>query len=565
MSFTVAELQSLRSLLFDAATDAILLVDGQGSILLTNHSADLSFGTSTESLQILSIRSLIPLWDECAEQLTTAVPPDVPVIEREAVGMHQNGGLFPIWITVRSITFVNRNLFAIVVRDRVTQQMLLDEKAQIIAELHQSQEASLNIMEDLVAQRKQLETINQALSKEIAERKRLEANRAQLAAIVESSSDAIIGNSLDGVVESWNAGAATLFGYTPLEIIGKTLRGVLVPRERQQEFDELMERVRRGEQVNNFETVHIRKNGHRLVVSLTVSPIRDQNGGIVGASSIARDVTKRVEIERELALHRDHLENVIQERTQALLQSREKLRQSERLASIGALAAGIAHEINNPIGAIMLCADNALNRRDTLTNLPEALNLLERTCQKVLGNARRCGLIVKGILQFSRKQATEKRPCDINSIARTAIQLITESLDMRGNEIHCDLDEGLPPCPVNQVEIEQVFVNLVKNALESTTENVRVDVSTRRTDHSVSIIVQDNGPGMSDEQQQHIFDPFFTTRQQQGGTGLGMSIVHGIVVDHNGSIDVSSKVGEGSRITIQLPFSPVKAEDLTAH
>jgi PAS domain S-box-containing protein len=560
-------IEFLRSVLLDMTEDALLLIDEAGRLVLSNHAADIAFGLTPDCVGRLSIRELLSPWDETVLKTNSGNPHGMPLTEREATGYHRTGAVIPVWYSLRAAEFGARRFCAVIVRDRSAQRRLLDEKAQVIAELHASQEAALNIMEDLVAQRRQLEAINQALSKEMIERQRSEATRIRLAAIVESSSDAIIGNSLDGVVQSWNTGAEMLYGYAPEEIIAKPLQQLLVPAEYQDEFARIMARIRNGEKVSNLETIHMTRNGERLFVSLTVSPILDETGMVIGASAIARDITRRVTMERELELHRDHLEAVVHERTEALLQSREKLRQSERLASIGALAAGIAHEINNPVGAIMLCSDNAMNKLESMTSLEEAKMLLERTCHKVLGNARRCGLIVKGVLQFSRKEATEKKPADINAIARTSVQLINDSLDLRGSRITCRLSAKIPQCMVNSTEIEQVFVNLIKNAVEATSEEVEVQVSTEPTKNGTLITVADNGPGMSEEQRQRIFDPFYTTRQQQGGTGLGMSIVHGIVVDHQGSIDVESKLGAGTTVTIYLPIAPKAHEDdlIAAH
>ena len=555
MIFTDFELVNLRAALLDSVLDAILLIDPEGRVVFSNRSAELMFGASQDALLGQSLLQLVPATREILRSMKVSSGADALFSEKDATAVRVTGSTFSCWFSMRRFQVQYQLHFVVVIRDLTTRNSLLEEKAEIISELHQSQEAALNIMEDLVEQRKALEGANFALSEEIAERKRIEANQARLAAIVESSLDAIVGLCEAGTITSWNAGATEIFGYDMTESIGQHFANTLIPADRRPEFEQLFAKMFAGETVRNYETVHMIKGGGQLFVALTLSPVRDERGEVKSASAIIRDITRRIVIERELALHRDHLESVVHDRTQALMRSQERLRQSERLASIGALAAGIAHEINNPVGAIMLSADNARNRLRDIGSIEEAKELFERTCSKIVSNAKRCGLIVKGVLQFARKQTTEKRPADINAIASNAVQLVRDSLDLRGTEIVCTLGTDIPHCTVNPMEIEQIFVNLVKNSVECTTENLRVEIVTKREQDQVLICVRDNGPGMSEEQRQHIFDPFFTTRQQQGGTGLGMSIVHGIVSEHDGTITVDSLPTVGTTVTIMLPIA----------
>ena len=353
---------------------------------------------------------------------------------------------------------------------------------------------------------------------------------------------------------SWNKGAAQVFGYTADEAIGRKVQALIVPVDRISEFRSLQDQLLSGELIESLETERLTKEGKRIDIALTLSPILDVDGKIAGSSAIARDISINKSNERELAEYREHLEKLVEQRTQALLQSREQLRRSERLASIGALAAGIAHEINNPVGAMMLSAQNALDASVGVTSADELRSLLERTCSRVASNAKRCGLIVKGILQFSRKQSTPKTPNDINAILNTSVLLLRESIELRHVSIDFRLSEDMPLMWVNQVEMEQVFVNLIKNAAESTDSQIVIEISTSHDGDRARISVNDTGPGMSAEQCEHIFDPFYTTRQQKGGTGLGLSIVHGIVTDHGGSVDVRSDLGCGTMIEISLPL-----------
>ncbi|MCB0359480.1 MAG: GHKL domain-containing protein, partial [Bdellovibrionales bacterium] len=304
-----------------------------------------------------------------------------------------------------------------------------------------------------------------------------------------------------------------------------------------------------------IETKRLTKSGEMIDISLGLSPILDGRGNLLGVASISRDVSKRIAVEEQLARYREHLEKLVEERTAELNRSQEQLRRSERMASIGALAAGIAHEINNPVGAMLLAAQNAQERSRTLTEVEEARQLLERVAEKVITNAKRCGQIVKGVLQFARQEVTEKWPNDVNTVVRGSLQLVGESVRKRGTIIETDLADGLPTATLNPIEIEQVLINLIDNAINASGEGQRIGVRTRLVAEMIELSVADEGAGMTAEEQQRIFDPFFTTRIQKGGTGLGLSIVHGIVEGHGGSITVESHLHQGTVFRILLPLA----------
>ncbi len=266
---------------------------------------------------------------------------------------------------------------------------------------------------------------------------------------------------------------------------------------------------------------------------------------------MAIDITDRKLAEEELARHRQHLEELVVERTQQLDASREQVRQSERLASIGTLAAGIAHEINNPIGMMLLAAQIGQEAR----RRGNGETLVDESLAKIIHNAERCGRIVKSVLQFARQEKTEKWMEDLNTIVEHAVTVLQPYAEQRGASLTCLLDDDLPAVILNPLEIEQVFLNLLRNAVESAERDTRVLVRTEATEDAVRVIVKDNGRGMNTEQKQHLFDPFYTTRQREGGTGLGLSIVHGIITDHGGTITVESQEGAGSTFTVELPIS----------
>lgn len=225
------------------------------------------------------------------------------------------------------------------------------------------------------------------------------------------------------------------------------------------------------------------------------------------------------------------------------------LRQADRLASLGTLAAGIAHEINNPLGAILLASQRALSIKDTpggRTQLEELLNLIR-------DDVERCARIVSGVLKFSRQGSNDRTVTNLNDVVQSAVNLTRMYAIERRAAVNVVLSRDVTPLSMNQVEMEQVLVNLIRNAIEAGSEGVKLSVRTRQTERWVQVSVRDDGRGMTEEQKANLFDPFFTTRQPEGGTGLGLSIVHGIVAMHGGTIDVKSQPDRGTTVCVKLP------------
>jgi len=229
----------------------------------------------------------------------------------------------------------------------------------------------------------------------------------------------------------------------------------------------------------------------------------------------------------------------------------EVMRHTERLASLGTLAAGIAHEINNPLCAIQLAAQGAaaaLTRGQT----DQVRGLLDG----IIRDNERCARIVRGVLQFGKPSATPKQAVTTNQILRAACELTSGHAAKRGATV--ELVEGPADCEIEGrlVELEQIFVNLIQNGIESKDRGARVQVRTVLDADSVRVFVTDDGRGMNEELKARIFDPFFTTREDEGGTGLGLSIVHGVVAAHGGAISIDSKPQKGTTVVVCLPRAP---------
>ena len=228
------------------------------------------------------------------------------------------------------------------------------------------------------------------------------------------------------------------------------------------------------------------------------------------------------------------------------------VRRNERLACIGLLAAGIAHEINNPAGAALLAAETALAIMDSPDSGPQVAACL----RNIVTSMDRCGQIVRTLLRYSREEPSEKQACSINDVAKQARDLARPYVEGHGAELRLELEPEVPLAPMNPLEIELVVVNLIRNAVEAGDGKVVVTIRTQRTAGGVRLVVGDSGRGMNQEQLAHVFDPLYTTRRQSGGSGLGMSIAYGIIQGHDGQMDVQSKPGMGTTVAIDLPVTP---------
>jgi len=403
--------------------------------------------------------------------------------------------------------------------------------------------------------------------KDVTEAKAAERANAELAAIVESSETAIINSDLNGKVLAWNAGAVRLYGYTTSEMIGRDIR-VTIPAERLVELEAINSKVRSGEQVSHFETVRLARNGAKIEVHMTVTPIRSLSDGVIGAAYLVWDISDFRRLERQLA-------------------------QAQKLASVGQLAAGIAHEINTPIQYI---GDNAEFLSDAFRDLSrlvsthgqiidalrngrdEALaDSLERACQEVdvdylcqevpkaIGQLRegveRVASIVRAMKEFSHPSIAEKVMFDINRAIASTI-LVSRNEWKYVAELTTDLDPGLPLVPGLPGQFNQVMLNLIVNAAHAISDVVRgsgrkgaIHITTGRTGQWAEIRVKDNGTGIPEAIQSKVFDPFFTTKEVGKGTGQGLSIAHAAIVqEHGGTLTFETSLGQGTTFLIRLPI-----------
>jgi C4-dicarboxylate-specific signal transduction histidine kinase len=253
------------------------------------------------------------------------------------------------------------------------------------------------------------------------------------------------------------------------------------------------------------------------------------------------------------------LETKVQQRTEQLKAMNQKLFQSDRLASLGQLAASVAHEINNPIAGVLnlsMLVERIL-KEDGIP--PERVEEVRRYLIQISSETTRVGRIVGDLLAFSRRPSPQRLPADLNAIIRRTVSIIDHKLKLANVELELQLDETLPNIKCDNSQIQQVIVNLVMNASEATHNRdhgkvtVRTTVNTNR--ESIRLEVKDNGDGIPKEYLAKIYDPFFTTKGEGKGVGLGLAVVYGIVESHGGEIEVDTKVGEGTIFRVDLPIS----------
>jgi PAS domain S-box-containing protein len=356
---------------------------------------------------------------------------------------------------------------------------------------------------------------------DVSGRTRGEEAVARLAAIVESSQDSIVSQTLDGVVLTWNAGAERLYGYAASEVVGRSI-AMLMPPELPDELDRILEAVRREERTEHYETVRVRKDGRRIQVSLTISPIRDAEGRVVGASNIARDVTERTTLERAA-------------------------RRAETLAALGTLSAGVAHEINNPIGILSSRLELMEGRRGLTPELREDLEMLRR-------NVERVGRIIRSLLSAARQSPMERRPVDLNAVVEESLMLVGRQMSKDGIQIVSALDPTLAKVRGQPHALQQVLINLLVNARDAMPGGgtIRIETSPDTDqEEGVRLIVSDTGPGIPADVLPRISEPFYTTKA--AGTGLGLPLSYTIVREHGGRIEVDSAPGRGTTFIITLP------------
>jgi len=513
---TVAETLLSPSIL-EAVPDAVIAVNRQGVIIQANSQTETLFAYTREELIGQKIEMLVPErqrpeHDRHREQFHSK-----PKIRRmgsglDLYGRRRDGSEFPVEISLSPVSTPDGTMVLSVIRD--------------------------------ISDRKHIEEELRRVNEELDRRKTRELRDSQnrLALIVDSSQDAIIGKNLDGVVTHWNKGAEQMYGYTALEMIGRSIT-VLAPKEREDEIPAILEKIRNGRRVEYFESVRVTKDKRSLNVSISVSPIYDSEGKVMGASTIARDITAQKKAE-------------------------DQLRQSQKMEAVGRLAGGVAHDFNNLLGIVTACSELLRSRVDQ-----ESLEYIDNIREA----SKRGASLTRQLLAFSRRQPVQTQLLDLNERLKDVMKLLRP---LMGD----DVEIMLLPRPATAVveadpgQLDQIVMNLAVNARDAMPRGGKLVIETAVFDFDESFVrehpaivvgryvmlaVSDNGIGMDEATRTHIFEPFFTTKEIGKGSGLGLATVYGIVKQCGGHIWVYSEPEHGTTFKIYLPSAEHKVGTAT--
>ena len=478
--------------LFNLAADSIFVVDLNGQVLDVNARAQDILGYVPSDLVGDSFLKLIsPAFQEASCNLLDRVSGGEPKVPTTEIETNDRRGV---------LKYMEMDLVRIDMGPRSSIMVQLRDITE-----HKNLEVTL-------------QRYNEALEEKVVERTReIEQAKGYIESLLENANDVIYTLDVDlrftylnGKVEAW--------GYRKEDLIGKPYLSLLSKRFRSRYLQETLDMATK--QV--YEVEIMSRQGELRSVLVSVAPLLDDSGGQNGVLGIARDITERKQLERQV-------------------------QNSERLASIGQLAAGVAHEINNPLGGILNCLYNI--RKGTLTpeRSQEYLHFMEDGLLRVQR-------IVRQLLDFSQQRELELSLADLHPIL-DRVGVLTEHVFVeRQAVLQKKYDGALPLVMVDAPMIEQVIMNLVLNAVQSLQEGGHVNLETYKHEDVCDIIVEDNGCGIASNVRPHIFDPFFTTKGTGEGTGLGLSVSLGIVQRHGGEMLVESEEGNGTRFTVRLPL-----------
>lgn len=355
----------------------------------------------------------------------------------------------------------------------------------------------------------------------------------RLAAIVESSRDAIIGKALDGTVTAWNRAAEAMFGWRAEEIIGQPIIR-LFPPDRVAEEAVIQQRIARGDLIDRYETVRRRKDGTDFPVSLTVSPIHDETGAVVGASKLVRDLTTERASEQRLRDVQSELFHV------------------QRLTELGQLVSALVHEVNQPLAAIgnYSAAGKRLLTAGQVAAAGAAL-------QKITEQTERAHQIIQRLRNFVRKSDGDQRTEHLPTLIQEAVALVMASLREQRLALETRLDPRAVRVTADRVQVQQVLFNLLRNAVEAMEHAPRREVvitAALAEEGMVEVGVADTGSGLSPEVRASLFRPFVTTKD--GGMGVGLSVCRSIVEAHGGRMWAEDNPGGGTLFRFTLPYAP---------
>jgi PAS domain S-box-containing protein len=346
-----------------------------------------------------------------------------------------------------------------------------------------------------------------------------------------------------GIVTLINKKGCDVLGYTEQEMVGRNWFDLCVPPGLREERKEVFKRVMSGktEEAEDYENVVLTRSGEKRIIAWHNTTLRDEEGSIIGTLSSGEDITKRKQTEEELL-------------------------RSEKLASLGQLAASVAHEVNNPLAGIMVYIKLLLKkfRNNEIQSAPTEDQLLKM--ERELDRTTR---IIRNLLDFARQSEPSMKPVNINKIIEAALLLVENQINLENIKLEKKLDPEVPLVLADFDKIQQVLINIMLNAIQAMPKGGDLTVATEGTRTTeikgirkkvVKIDIKDTGVGIPTENLNKLFTPFFTTKEKGQGVGLGLSVVHGIIGKHGGRIDVASEPGVGTTFTVYLEAVDEKKE-----
>ena len=345
----------------------------------------------------------------------------------------------------------------------------------------------------------------------------------------------IVAINEEGIVSLINKKGYEVLGYTEEEIMGQDWFDLCVPESDKKERKDIFKKVMAGEldEVENYENLIVTKSGEERIIAWHNTTIRDEKGHIIGTLSSGEDITVRKQTEEELI-------------------------RSEKLASLGQLAASVVHEVNNPLAGILVYIKLLLKKYKEKKLQTEKS---EEQLLKMEKELERTARIIRNLLDFSRQSEPNIRPVDINKVVEAALQLVGHQISLENIELEKKLAAQLPLIRADFDKIQQVLINIIMNAIQAMPDGGSLEIATSVADaieigearkKTVRIDIKDTGVGISKENLGKLFTPFFTTKEKGKGVGLGLPVVHGIIEQHKGKIEVSSELGAGTTFTIYL-------------
>ena len=510
----------LTSSLLEAIPDAIVAVEQDGTIVQVNSQTEALFGYQSGELIGQKIEILVPARFRVQHHAHRASFAESPKIRRMGAGLdlygrRRDGSEFAVEISLSPVSMGNGTLVLSAIRD-ISDRKRIEQ-----------------------ALRRAHEELDRKTTQEIGE------YRARLASIIDSSADAIIGKELDGTITSWNRGAEGMYGYTAEEAIGKNI-SFLTSKDRPDEIPNILARISRGERIEHYESIRLTKDGRHLNVSLSISPIREPGGKIVGASAIARDITAQRRAE-------DHL------------------RQAQKMEAVGRLAGGVAHDFNNILAIVTACTELLRDRMDPGGDSAQYIG-------NILKAVERGTSLTRQLLAFTRKSTLQPQLIDVNVRLKDVIKLIRP---LMGDDVEIAVMPRVASAviEIDPGQLDQIVLNLAVNSRDAMPHGGKFILETANVDLDevftsqhrpmkqgpyVLLAVSDTGIGMDQATVARIFEPFFTTKEVGKGTGLGLATVYGIVQQSGGQIWVYSEVGGGTTFKIYLPSAEHKIAEKTA-